>query len=1080
MAYDSMGRDTQTTDPLSHSTSWTYDYSGLQVTTTDPLSRVASTAFDSYHRGLAVQNTDAVGTLVQRDKLSNYDNFGRVTAARSFDGYWSTTTYDPMGRISQETDALGGVTLTEYDLDGEVTATRDAVGNWTKHAFNARGWETQTTDPAGNVWTNAFDKHGDLTAATDPLSHTTTHAFDALYRETALTDPLSHTTTRGYDPVGDVTAVTDANSHTTTYGFDALYRETTETDPLSHTVTTAYDAANNITAETDALGHTTTTAYDNGNRETTITDPLSHTVTTSYDAANNITTVTDALNKTVTSAYDQLNHLTQTTDPLGHASPQVVSVADQTVGTVDPLGDTTVQAFDPDGRNFRIIDPRGAVVQMIFDAASRTVGEIDPVGNITRYDLDRLGNVTKTTDPLGNVATAAYDSADRETGITDRDGRTRTLAYDNANRLTSDTWKNSSGTTVNTRTYSLDPVGNITQASDNAGTITMSYDAGNKLTAQTDVWGLSLTLGYDAANRLTQVQDSKSGVLNSTYDNADRLTSRQFGGTGMTQARIDPSYDARNEMTGLSRYTDTAGTTLVGTSSFGFDDAGRETAITHKNGSAATLSYYNYGYDNADRVTSQAWNSGSTNGSATYTYDRASELLTDSAATYSYDLNGNRTMTGYSTGTGNRLSTDGTWTYSYDNEGNLTQKTAGSTTWTYGYDNLNHMTSAKEVISGVTQVQVTYTYDVFNNRVLEQKYVNGPGTTTTRHAYVGSNVWADLDTSNNVLVRFIYGDHVDQPFARIVTSGTQAGLSFYLTDNLGSVRDVMNSSQSVVDHIDYDGYGNITLETATIYGDRIKFTAREWDADTGLQYNRARYYRPTVGGWTSQDPLALSPDTNPYRYVHNTPTLYLDPTGRLSVIFGGATQGPDRQFIMGRLFLDHITGRRFHFRTWGWPNNIWANIRKALQEVLAALKKNPNEPIYIFGYSRGGIAALTLAALLNAKGIKVQFLALVDPVATGGAQMLGTNGGTVFGNVVHLYQGISTSDEDDWLSQWAYTNIGFVKRPDPDSIKSWWLKPYANLNHAAMGTDESVEDDLLEWAAKAGVPLRKPPLLKKP
>ena len=46
---------------------------------------------------------------------------------------------------------------------------------------------------------------------------------------------------------------------------------------------------------------------------------------------------------------------------------------------------------------------------------------------------------------------------------------------------------------------------------------------------------------------------------------------------------------------------------------------------------------------------------------------------------YSYDANGNRTMTGYSTGTNNRLLSDGTHTYTYDFEGNRTKKTVTAT-----------------------------------------------------------------------------------------------------------------------------------------------------------------------------------------------------------------------------------------------------------------------------------------------------------------------------------------------------------------------------------------------------------------
>ena len=70
------------------------------------------------------------------------------------------------------------------------------------------------------------------------------------------------------------------------------------------------------------------------------------------------------------------------------------------------------------------------------------------------------------------------------------------------------------------------------------------------------------------------------------------------------------------------------------------------------------------------------------------------------------------------------------------------------------------------------------------------------------------------------------------------------------------------------DQITYDGYGNVLAETNPSFGDRYKFTAREFDSATGLQYNRARYYDPAIGRWTSQDPLGFDGgDANLYRYV---------------------------------------------------------------------------------------------------------------------------------------------------------------------------------------------------------------------
>jgi RHS repeat-associated protein len=276
-------------------------------------------------------------------------------------------------------------------------------------------------------------------------------------------------------------------------------------------------------------------------------------------------------------------------------------------------------------------------------------------------------------------------------------------------------------------------------------------------------------------------------------------------------------------------------------------------------------------------------------GTKTYTYDRASQLLSDGTKTYAYDNNGNRTTAGtqtYQTAADNRMSTDGIWTYTYDNKGNLTQKTQGSggsqVTWKYSYDNLNRLVSAVEITAGTTTaVQATYIYDVFGNRIEEDNFTSSSGKTTiTRHAYDGQNVWADLDHTNASIAFYIYGDGVDEIWARAIPSGqTNAGVAFYLTDHLGSIRDLMDNTGALKDHLDYDGYGNVT-ESKQGYGDRYKWTGREYDYDTALQYNRGRYFIPAAGRWMSQDPMGFSAgDANLYRYVGNDCSNAVDPSG---------------------------------------------------------------------------------------------------------------------------------------------------------------------------------------------------------
>jgi RHS repeat-associated protein len=101
-----------------------------------------------------------------------------------------------------------------------------------------------------------------------------------------------------------------------------------------------------------------------------------------------------------------------------------------------------------------------------------------------------------------------------------------------------------------------------------------------------------------------------------------------------------------------------------------------------------------------------------------------------------------------------------------------------------------------------------------------------------------------------------------------------------LTDRQGSVRDITDNTGAVQDTISYDGWGNVLSETHPAWGDRYKWTGRELDNQTGLQYNRARWYDPTTGRWTSQDPLGFEAgDSNLYRYVMNEQRSLTDPSG---------------------------------------------------------------------------------------------------------------------------------------------------------------------------------------------------------
>ena len=125
--------------------------------------------------------------------------------------------------------------------------------------------------------------------------------------------------------------------------------------------------------------------------------------------------------------------------------------------------------------------------------------------------------------------------------------------------------------------------------------------------------------------------------------------------------------------------------------------------------------------------------------------------------TYSYDSNGNRTGTGYTTGTDNEQTASPGYTYTYDNAGNMISETDTSTdvTTTYTYDYRNRLT---EVTTGGTIV-ATYTYNALNQRI----GVKDSGTQTWT-VYDGTsadaNPYADFNGSGSMTERYLFGPGV--------------------------------------------------------------------------------------------------------------------------------------------------------------------------------------------------------------------------------------------------------------------------------------------------------------------------------
>ncbi|WP_460164713.1 RHS repeat-associated core domain-containing protein [Sessilibacter sp. MAH1] len=100
----------------------------------------------------------------------------------------------------------------------------------------------------------------------------------------------------------------------------------------------------------------------------------------------------------------------------------------------------------------------------------------------------------------------------------------------------------------------------------------------------------------------------------------------------------------------------------------------------------------------------------------------------------------------------------------------------------------------------------------------------------------------------------------------------------YHLDHLGTPQELTANDGSIVWSTQYKTYGNLALNTVETIENNIRFQGQYFDQETGLHYNRHRYYNPNTGQFTQQDPIGLLGGLNNYQYAPN-PVGWVDPFG---------------------------------------------------------------------------------------------------------------------------------------------------------------------------------------------------------
>lgn len=222
--------------------------------------------------------------------------------------------------------------------------------------------------------------------------------------------------------------------------------------------------------------------------------------------------------------------------------------------------------------------------------------------------------------------------------------------------------------------------------------------------------------------------------------------------------------------------------------------------------------------------------------------------------------------------------TMGAATVTHDSRGNMTQdEQAKVMAW-----EVNGMLASVTVPVGAATGVVgthTYQYDALGRRV--RRVTGGTGASDTVFVLDGQIVVSEYTTataSTAPLRKYVNASYVDEPVLLIdrtaagsVAAGTDERF-YYHRNQQYSITALTNQAGAVVERYAYTAYGEPTIldgagstvRTTSFIGNTYAYTARAYDAESGLYYFRARMYEGRKGRFLSHDPIMYPDGYNTY------------------------------------------------------------------------------------------------------------------------------------------------------------------------------------------------------------------------
>ena len=862
------------------------------------------------------------------------DGCTTVTDGKGIHRYY----YDPDGNILREEAPDGSTTTYEWDEFHHLLARHSPAGRVEKFEYNAaHGQLSRYTAADGAEWQYRYDERGLLSNITDPAGQTWTQQCDERGLPVSLVSPQGEETRLAYTPQGLLSGIFRQDERRLGIEYDHHNRPETLTDVMGREHHTEYSGHDLPVKMRGPGGQSVRLQWQQHHKLSGIERAGTGAEGFSYDRHGNLLAWTDGNGVVWTMEYGPFDLPVARTDGEGHRwQYRYDKDTLQLTEVINPQGESYRYILDNCGRVTEERDWGGVVWRYRYDADGLCTARVNGLEETILYSRDAAGRLAEIITPEGKTQ-YAYDKSGRLTGIFSPDGISQRTGYDERGRVNvttqgrraieyhypdehtvircilppEDERDRHPGESLLKTTYRYNAAGELTEVIlPGDETLTFSRDEAGREVFRHSNRGFACEQGWNAASQLVTQragffpeETTWGGLLPSLvreyrYDsagNVSAVTSREDYGR---ETRREYRLDRNGQVTAVTA----SGTGLgygEGDESYGYDSCGylkAQSAGRHR------ISEETDQYAGGHRL-KQA-------GNTQYDYDAAGRMVSRTRHRDGYRPETERfrwdsrdQLTGYCSAQGEQ------WEYRHDASGRRTEKRCDrkKIRFTYLWDG----DSIAEIREYRDDKLYSVRHLVFNGfELISQQF--------SRERQAHPSVAPQWVTRTN----------------HAVSDLTGRPLMLFNSEGKTVWRPGQTSLWGLALSLPADtGYPDPRGELDPEANPGLLYAGQWQDVESGLCYNRFRYYEPESGMYLVSDPLGLQGGEQTYRYVPN-PCGYVDPLG----LVGCSTKlGKNMMEAMGLARSTTWKGYRAHHII---PKELWNH--PVLQKIKYDIDKATN------------------------------------------------------------------------------------------------------------------------------------------